>query len=332
MKMRVRMDELFDVKSGDYHAIDELDEGDTPLVSCGAIDHGFIGRFGIPPKKRYRDTITVAYNGWPLIAKFRPYEFGAKDDIGVLIPHQPLGELALVYIAALLNSMCWRFSYGRKCFRTKLRQMEIDVPAVRHKGLVRIDESNIGAVVGMRGLDMRPKLVKKRRTNTMSLINWEMKCLNDIFELRRGDFHSLKHLGKGSCATVSRTENDNGVVGYFEQPEGSTKYAPGLITVSTVSGDAFVQVEDFIATDNVIVCMPSGDMRITTAYFIAAMINHQKWRYSYGRQCYKEKLSVLTIQVPWRNGGVDEIAIEKIVKRQPYWPYVKDQITESVNP
>ena len=325
--MRVRMDELFDVKSGDYHAIAELDDGDTPLVSCGAINHGFVGRFNIPPEKQYRDTITVAYNGLPLTAKFRPYEFGTKDDIGVLIPHQPLSELALVYIAALLNSMRWRFSYGRKCFRTKLRGLEIDVPAVRHKGLIQIDESNIGAVVGMRGLDMRPKLVKKRRTNTVSsLINWEMKCLNDIFELRRGDFHSLKTLGKGSCATVSRTENDNGVVGYFEQPEGSIKYDSGLITVSTVSGDAFVQVENFIVTDNVIVCVPLRNMRITTAYFIASMINHQKWRYGYGRQCYKEKLSALTIQVPWRNGGVDETAIEKIVKRQPYWLYVKDQL------
>ena len=97
MKMRVRMDKLFNVKSGDYHStVDELDDGDTPLVSCGDVNHGFIGRFDIPPEKQYRDTITVAYNGQPLTAKFRPYEFGAKDDIGVLIPHQPLGELVLV--------------------------------------------------------------------------------------------------------------------------------------------------------------------------------------------------------------------------------------------
>ncbi len=330
MKMRVRMDALFDVKSGDCHAVDELDDGDTPLVSCGDVNHGFIGRFDIPPEKRYRDTITVAYNGsWPLSAKFRPYEFGAKDDIGILIAHQPLGELTLAYIASLLNSMRWRFSYGRKCFRTKLKQMEIKVPVTHHKGLIQIDESYIDKIVGMRDMDMRPNLRKKRQLNAMPLINWETKFLSDIFELQRGNFHSLKNLGKGSCATVSRTENDNGVVGYFEQPEVSIKYAPGLVTVSTVSGDAFVQVENFIATDNVIVCVPLRDMRITTAYLIASMINHQKWRYGYGRQCYKEKLSVLTIQVPWRNGGIDEITIEKIIERQPYWPYVKGHITQS---
>ena len=99
-----------------YHATSELDYGDTPLVSCGNINHGFIGYYDIAPEKRYSDAITVAYNGQPLTAKFRPYKFGAKDDIGVLTPHMPVGQLALVYVAAMLNSMRWRFPYGRKCF------------------------------------------------------------------------------------------------------------------------------------------------------------------------------------------------------------------------
>ena len=32
---------------------------------------------------------------------------------------------------------------------------------------------------------------------------------------------------------------------------------------------------------------------------------------------------------PWRNGEINEIAIEKIIKRQPYWPYVKGYVTQS---
>ena len=325
--MRVRMEQLFEIKSGDYHAVADLDDGNTPLVSCGDVNHGFIGRFDIPPEFTYANTVTVAYNGKPLTAKFRPYEFGAKDDVGVLSPHEPLSDLALIYVAALLNSMRWRFSYGRKCFKNKLRQLEIDVPAVCHKGNLRIDESYINRVVNVRNLDMRPKPAKKKRQESvMPSVKWETKRLSELFDLHRGDFHSLKDLGVGSCVTVSRTEKDNGVVGYFEQPEGSSRYRPGLITVSTVSGDAFVQVAEFIATDNVIICVPPIDMRITTSYFIAAMINDQKWRYSYGRQCYKEKISALVIKVPWHDGNIDEAAIEEIVKRQPYWPYVKSRV------
>ena len=233
----------------------------------------------------------------------------------------PVGQLALVYVAAMLNSMRWRFSYGRKCFRAKFRKME-DIPVVIHNGSVQIDESFINKMVNIKQLDTRPKLRPMRRKNLFPTIKWETKPLNEIFNLVRGDFHSLTDLGEGTCATISRTEKDNGVVGYFEQPEGSVKHPPGLVTVSTVSGDAFVQVEDFIATDNVIVCVPHHKMRATTAFFIASMINHQKWRYGYGRQCYKKKLSSLAVQLPWKNGIIDESAIEKTVSRQLYWPFV----------
>ena len=83
-----------------------------------------------------------------------------------------------------------------------------------------------------------------------------------------------------------------------------------------------MQVTDFMATDNVIVCVPRKPIRASTAYSIAAMVNNQKWRYSYGRQCYLDKLASLTIRVPWREGAMDEAAMEQVVKGQPYWSYV----------
>ena len=320
--MRVRMEELFRIKSGDIHALHELGVGNIPLVSCGDLNHGYKGRFDIPPELRYSEVITVAYNGKPLTAKFRPYEFGAKDDIGILFPRRPIGDLAQVYVAAALNRMRWRFSYGRKCFKTKLNLLEIDVPVIRDKDGVRMDEAQIAETVGEQELDVRPKL-KKPAQPAMPFSQWTTRRLSEMFDLQRGDFHSLGSLSQGNWPTVSRTENDNGVVGYYERPDGSNVYPPGRITVSTVSGDAFVQVEHFIVTDNVIVCVPLFDMRTTTAYFLAAMINQQKWRYSYGRQCYKEKLSTLSIQVPWVDERIDEDVIESVVKNQPYWPFVK---------
>nr|WP_276978067.1 hypothetical protein [Ferrimicrobium acidiphilum] len=38
-------------------------------------------------------SVTVAYNGsWPLLTKYHPYKFGTKDDVGLLIPKNPLKE------------------------------------------------------------------------------------------------------------------------------------------------------------------------------------------------------------------------------------------------
>ena len=327
MRRFIPLHSLFSVRTGNFHATEkELDPGRVPLVSCGDVNHGLVGFFDIPEEKQYCDAITVAYNGQPLTAKYRPYVFGAKDDIGILEPRASISPRALVYVAAVLNTRRWRYSYGRKCFKTKLQAVEIEVPVHESKGGTWcLDVGRIDSLLGNAHLDMRPSTTLGAPTCPVPRSEWTERRLDHLFDLVRGDFHSLKELANGVFATVSRTEADNGVVGYFERPDGSTLYSPGIITVSTVSGDAFVQAEHFIATDNVVVCIPKEPMRRTSAYFIAAMINRQKWRYGYGRQPYIGKLSGLSIQVPWRKGRLDEATMEAFVHRQSYWGYVNEQ-------
>lgn len=117
------------MKSGDFHSISELDSGATALISCGDTNNGVVGYFDIPEELTFRRALTVAYNGsWPLMTKFHPYTFGAKDDVAVLTPRSPLRDTTLLYVAALLNGNVWRYSYGRKCFREKLRNVTVFVP------------------------------------------------------------------------------------------------------------------------------------------------------------------------------------------------------------
>ena len=284
MTETVRLEQLFEIRTGDYHAVKELDPGKVPLVSCGDVNHGFIGFYDIPEVNRYQNAITVAYNGQPLTAKYRPYSFGAKDDVGVLLPRKEIGHKSLIYITALLNSKRWQYSYGRKCFNDKMKKVGISVPVSRRGGDWWIDEPLINSQFENIVVDRRPPVIVPDEVPAFDDCELETVKITDLFELERGSFHSLNVLDSGSVATVSRTERDNGVVGYYEPPENCTIYPPGLITVSTVTGDAFVQVVDFICTDNVIVCVPLRPYQPTTFYFVASIINQQKWRYGYGRQ------------------------------------------------
>jgi len=139
--MTVKVATLFNVVSGDFHAIKELEPGRVPLVSCGDTDNGVMGYYDVPADKQYENTITVAYNGsWPIMSKFHPYVFGAKDDVAVLRPHYPMTSLCLLYMAALFNRMTWRYSYGRKCFREKLMDVELPIPVKESGNVVQIDE------------------------------------------------------------------------------------------------------------------------------------------------------------------------------------------------
>jgi hypothetical protein len=150
---QIVLSDLFDVVSGDYHAFKELESGTVPLVSCGDTDNGVVGYYNIPEDRQYARALTVAYNGsWPIMSKFHPYKFGAKDDVAVLKPRYAMGELSLLYIAALLNRMTWRYSYGRKCFKEKLEQVELPIPVTN--GDARIDEAKLRQLfpTGMQGL------------------------------------------------------------------------------------------------------------------------------------------------------------------------------------
>jgi type I restriction enzyme M protein len=107
-----------------------------------------VGYYDVEPDRQYRRAITVAYNGsWPIMAKFHPYAFGAKDDVAVLKPLVPMTNLELAYVAALLNRMTWRYSYGRKCFREKLQNVEIPAVVVRDNGRVCLDSGAIQRIM-----------------------------------------------------------------------------------------------------------------------------------------------------------------------------------------
>jgi hypothetical protein len=318
---------LFEVKSGDFHKIAELDPGEIPLISCGDSANGLVGFYDIPPECTYHRAVTVAYNGsWPLLAKFHPYTFGAKDDVAVLTPRNPMLESTLLYIVALLNSNTWRYSYGRKCFKGKLLDFEIAMPIDLFG---EVDEAHIAEMVNV---DLGTFLPAQTANGIGCIpdLDWKNFSILDIFDLDRGDFHSIRDLDSGSVMTISRVSTDNGVVGYFDPPPGAQLYPARTVTVSTVGGDAFVQLNEFIATDNVVVCSPKRDLHLATLFFICSILNYQKWRYTYGRQCYKTKYSKTILPLPvTSNGEIDEESIQDIIEQSPYWEFVRAKLVDT---
>lgn len=324
MEMK-RVADLFEVRSGNFHATKELDSGNTPLISCGDTNNGLVGYFDVPEDKTYRRSITVAYNGQPLTAKYHPYGFGAKDDVAVLVPKNgPMRDTTLLYVAAFLNGTQWRYSYGRKCFKEKLTNLRVAVPVLASDEDT-IDEDAIAKLFPENFEQFIPERVSAGIA-TIPQLRWGTFDLTGLFDLERGDFHSLTALAEGEFPTVSHVSTDNGVVGAFERPDEAHVYGRGHITVSTVGGDAFVQLEDFIVTDNVIVLVPKTELRLTTLFFVAFVLNRQKWRYGYGRQPYKAKLERVKIYLPVAaDDQIDEDAIESIVKQGPYWKHVEQR-------
>ena len=156
---------------------------------------------------------------------------------------------------------------------------------------------------------------------------WQQFLAGDIFNIERGHFHSIADLDPGRFVTISRIRADNGFVGFYDMPDGAQEWPAGTITVSTVTGDAFMQPVPFIATDNVVMCTPKAEVDGFTPAslaFAAQMLDMVKWRYSYGRQCYQSRFAKTEFALPITDdGGLDHAYMEAMVKGIPYWTFVE---------
>jgi hypothetical protein len=121
-----RLGAIFDLKAGEYHSLNSLPVGTIPVVSCGDLENGVCGYFGV--EHVHRDKMTIAFNGSTLSAKYHPYEFGAKDDVAVCYPKLALKLPTLLFIQLMLAREQWRFSYYRKCYKEKLERVTVPLP------------------------------------------------------------------------------------------------------------------------------------------------------------------------------------------------------------
>jgi hypothetical protein len=308
------------IKRGHYHATNKtLDKGNIPLISCTTYDNGVEGFYDVPDDKTYKNCITIASNGQPMTTFYHPYTFTANDDVLVCEPKDGLKLKTIYYIVACLNKQKWRFSYGRKCYYNKINKILINAPVKENN---EIDEMFIDKKIIV---DYKKYTPTKNEIRTVELSHprFEEILITKLFTLSRGSFHAIDKLDPGHCPTASRIAFNNGIVGFFQPPDKAKLFGPGLITVSTVTGDAFIQYNKFISTDNVVICTPKHALKLTTLIFIQYMLNRQKWRYSYGRQCYKTKFSKTKILLPVIGDEMlDEDFMESVVTNKVYWRYL----------
>jgi type I restriction enzyme M protein len=152
------------------------------------------------------------------------------------------------------------------------------------------------------------------------------KEIGSLFTVTSGDFHVIRNLDPGNVPVISCGDTNNGLVGYFDIPDDMT-YERALTVAYNGSWPLTTKFHPykFAAKDDVAVLTPLTSMRDTTLFYMAATLDVQKWRYSYGRKCFREKLQQVSILVPMRNKAVDEDLIAQLCPSnlEAFWPSVK---------
>lgn len=313
--------EIFKVQYGDRRYIDKsvLDEGETLLIASQGVDNGAYGFFDVPTKYEC-PLITVPRTGSIGYAFVQLTPCTPTDDCIVLIPKKKLAKDYLFYVATMVRLSKWRYNYGRKITPERLSKLEVINPedfkaSVSYDDLFKKSYPKTNGTSG--------KIAQPAKTNDFEI--------TALFNLERGHFHAIDRLESGDYPTVSRTSYDSGLVGFFKKPKKAKVFSAGTLTVSTVTGDAFLQLKPFIATDNVVMCIPKEPLRIATLLYIQAALNQVNWRYSYGRQCYKGNFQKTVIILPVKSTGeLDEDYIEAMLSKQPYWQEFSKRLPETI--
>lgn len=315
----MKLIDIFKFHNAKSKGFEEYSAGDIAFVTNGFRNSGVVGY--VTPKKGDRvfhfEGISISAFCEATVQKppFLPRGNGGSGLL-VLEPREPMAFEELLKIASCINSVhSWRFSYGRMVNVERVKDLEINL---KFKPTFNKTVQEI--------------IPHHKSSSKLEFKNIKFKLFNitNFFTLERGHFHALDRLKEGNYATISRIAEDNGVVGFFSKPKNAKIFPGGTITVATTSGDAFVQLNEFIATDNIVILIPKINFNVEDLFFIACMINRERWRISYGRQCYKTIFSKTNIFMPVNdNNNLDYEYMRTVVSNSYKFSAIKSFLKTS---
>lgn len=162
---------------------------------------------------------------------------------------------------------------------------------------------------------------------------WKEFSFDEIFEIKNGFYNKKpEHYQKGYIRFLGATEKNNGVTEYYtlDEIKNSTKTGDGknvelseklfppnalCITNNGSVGNAYFQEKEFTCSHDVNpIYIIDGEFNKYTALFVATIIQHDKYRWAYGRKWRPERMKKSKLKLPSINGNPDWDFMEKYIK------------------
>lgn len=153
---------------------------------------------------------------------------------------------------------------------------------------------------------------------------WRAFRLGDVFEVRKGTRLTKADMNPGRTRFLGAIESDNAVRDYIDaEPE----FEAGTITVNYNGsvGFAFYQDEPYCATDDInVLSLREGTLNRWAGLFVCTVIQHERFRFSYGRKWTKTLMENSTLWLPaTEEGNPDWTAMERYMRTLPHAPLLE---------
>lgn len=315
----MKIKELFDVSYGNVRSIKNYEKGKIPYVSSGSKNNGVIGLINTDEELIPKKSITIASKGTIGSCFVQPFDFVAsKDNVVVLKDKEDclLSVEEKYVICAYINSLNWKYSYGRTLSKTRIENIDISVDFKSISKLFNC-ELTIGNLVP------KKENFEKNYPNT----NYSNFKIELLFDVHSGEGGYIKDFELGNTPLISATNQNNGIATYVDS---EPYFKAPAITVERVSGNAFIQLNDFITVpDDVSVLIPKFNVPLELLYYVASLINSKSWKYCYGRKLSKGRLKKINLRLPVTNSdndinSINYLYLKNFFKTQYGWDYIKN--------
>ena len=351
-----KVKELFDVvlAKGDCQK-DKLPDGDIPLITSGFTNNG-IAKYvacGDGVSEIFEgNMITVDMFGYAFYRKSSFYSV-SHGRVNILLPNIELTENIGKFIAQSIEiSTRQSYSFSRMCSSTQLPEVIFKLPIdsngdpdydfmEKYINSLNVDVSSIPdyflnegynkACWYMDNIDQdkfeneyagihTPKDIK------LSDRNWEEFQIQDLFDTYTGGDLILSDVVQGDIPIVSHTSENNGVDSYsmeienrplFDHRKSISLGDRGTFYAARQKDDFYIgtRVKAMVFKD---IIWETNNISKYAIDFIVTIINHEQFRFSYGRNC-TSGLNALIIKLPVdANGNPDYQFMEDYIKTRAF--------------
>jgi Type I restriction modification DNA specificity domain len=297
--------DLFDVDYGHSLSLNKLTVGEpssaVAFVSRTAKNNGVAAWVeeipSVEPLPAGLLTVCLRSRNYTLATFVQPRPFYTGFHIYVLTPKVDMSIQEKMWWATCIEANRYRYNFGRQANRTL---SGLKIPA---------------SVPNWVKESMVPNFDSHHETGSLSIdiSKWRPFVLGDLFNVKRGRNVLRRAMKDGSTPYISAVANNNGVAAWIsEKPD----YPAGCITlVSNGNGGmgyAFYQPRPFVASGDVTVLIPRGEVSAAACLFTSTVITQERYRWNFGRK--------------WSTGRVRESAIKlpADLHGAPDWQWMHD--------
>ncbi|ELF1282035.1 restriction endonuclease subunit S [Campylobacter upsaliensis] len=324
--------DVLSIQNGKGITTEEIEEnaGDFAVVQSGEENNGVLGKIDLNycKLKGYiyteKPCLTVARSGSAGFVSFQKNGCVVGDSAKILLlPDEVAKTEIYLFLHSILTANRFKYDYGRKVTEYKYMNDYIDLPTLI-KGRKKVPDFEFMENY-IKSLHYKPLTTKNRPENALPLNieKWGEFRLGDVFEcsgtfsLVKSDLDEAYGGGGGNVPFISRTTFNNGCDGYVEV-EAKFITKGNCISIGGEGIYAFYQKEDF-ATGTNICTLRNEKLNQYVALFVCAVLNHEVYRYSYGRARNLGRVENEIIKLPINHKGeLDFDFMENYIKSLPY--------------